>query len=636
LAVADTRLSQEHAQGDPTELTATGRLPGLFYLLFFLAALLVEWRSNGGSPRVWFDTITDENAVRQCLAGGGCSFDGLPSSVPHFVNPSGWLDMHTVLEGLGLRVEGLHRLTLVGNALALVAIVRSAEMLGGAQAAVFAACFSWKALDVGVVPRVVYSGEPMMMLGAIFLAVLILAMQRPTLRYLTLAGLCGAVMASIHASSTPAVFSVAVAAFRAQRRRVWLAMGAIVAFWALEYLTTPAGWVKNWQALRAEMHGVHGSWSAHLLANKEAAAALIWAVGLLALWGASAARIPALRRALDAPVAVGLPPLLVFLTAAAWGMITPNWKYLAYVSPALVVAAAVAASSIWSTRQSGSLLQTAAVGIAGILLVSRVGAIWFTSSTVSESELRISDVRAAARVLADEHGWSWTDAENKLQTPSFDAMVTLREFLPDKPGTRDSTGAFLLKVPSSRLPSPLPRNWKVASVDDSYTTLLAFAPSWLDWANSQACTVDGSGAERCVSGETDIKQSGDWLEPAIGPKVPYAPAGMLSRLRLHVPVVVPAGAMIDRLSVAQTRRSCGGRVISVADAADEASVIDPGGDSATLQRSPTGAGPREVVFEWSLGDPRCTSEAGQLHPFVVEGDPVTVGLIENLLRRSSS
>jgi hypothetical protein len=600
------------------------RLPVLFYLLYFGAALFVEWRSNGGSPRVWFDTIIDENAVRQCLSGKGCSFDGLPSSVPHFVNPSGWLDMHTVLEALGLRVENLQQLTLFGNALALVAIVLSAERLGGAHAALFAACFSWKVLDVGVVPRVVYSGEPMMMLGAIFLAVLVEAMQRPSLRTLTLAGLSGAVMA---------VLSVTIAALRAPRRRLWLAAAGAAAFWILEYLTTPAGWLKNWQALRTTVHGGHALLLSQVFFHKEVVVALLWAAGLFAVWVAAAARIPALRRSLDAPVSVGLPPLLIFLTAAAWGMVTPNWKYLAYVSPALVVAAAVAAAFVWEARNhSRSLLRTCAVGVAGILLVSGVSGIWFSSTTRAESELRISDVRAAAHVLADEQGWSRSNAAHNLQTPSFDTMVTLRDFLPDKPETPTTTGALLVKVPRRGLPSPLPPNWKIASMDDSYATILAFSPSWLDWAGTRSCPLDARGVEQCAIAPSDVQQA-EWNEPGIGPAVPFAPVGDGRRIRLHVPVRIPTGAMRDRISVAP---SCGAHVVSITDSSGTVSVMDPGTQSATLVRSPTGSGPREVVLEYQLSDPACILETGRVHPFVVEGDPATVALINNLLRGTRS
>src|SRR5437867_2065664 len=86
----------------------------------FIGALAADLQLAGTSPIAWLDTFRDENEVRQCLVSNSCTLVGMSTSIPGLVAGVAWLELRTLLEWLGVGLDGAHLLMQFLNALAVV------------------------------------------------------------------------------------------------------------------------------------------------------------------------------------------------------------------------------------------------------------------------------------------------------------------------------------------------------------------------------------------------------------------------------------------------------------------------------------------------------------------------------------
>ena len=342
----------------PTGLFVAGRTPASRRLCSDLAfVFLAQWKQTGGSPPLWADTINEELDITRCLKASACLFEGNASSAPGFVQPNGWLHMRVFLAALGVDLDGVQLLLVLGNVLALVVIGRSADRLGGWIAAIVAMGLAQRYL--GAYP-LVFNTAPMMLLGAVFLAGLIRFSEEPRLSGLILVSLSGAVMGSVYVASNAAIFSVALMTLRAPRRRIRWALAAVIAFALLGYLTTPTGWVVNLHGIlrsRAALTAPPPNIHLHPFADVRARRALVDLIAIMGVWSIAAVVSKPARRVLDATTATIIPPLLIFVTAVGLGRIPPEWKHLFHLAGPLSVLPAVTLSLLIQALPLPSLLK---------------------------------------------------------------------------------------------------------------------------------------------------------------------------------------------------------------------------------------------------------------------------------------
>jgi hypothetical protein len=597
------------------------------HVVALVAAVVVQFRRGGTSPLISPDTFIDDPMLRSCLTESMCNFGGIESSVPGFFNPSGWLHARAALETVGFGIDAMHRMIVFGNAFAVIPTVLVASRLGGPLAGILAATFfvGW-ILPLSEHAEWLVSRAPLPLLGAVFLAVAVRAVERRSFAATMLAACLGGVMTSFYASAAPAIVAVVVVALMApRRRRLEVVLASVAVFTFLAWVTTPAGWLFDVRQLFTRTGRFRsvtfGAWGIDGFFVFAASAVLV------AVWARTS--LPTLRKAMEIPLAVMVPPVAVLLGGGLVGLVPFSSRYIIQAGPAAAVAAALPCAAALSFRAGQRsdprryLMRT----LAGWSAACTVVAIGLTASRdTSLDALTVADARAVAGILRDR-GWTQAKALRSLQTPDRSALRAIDEWLPAGSDLNDATDAILLNVPRSKLPSPLPASWMIANAIGRRVTVIALTTSWLDWRSVQMCvTKSPDGGEQCASTSRI-----DWIGRA--PIRIDPPASV----RVRVPIVVPPGASsTQRVATHTLPLGCHGHILSVTQPEGGHSVVDEDGKSATLAAGDD-LSPSEVIFEWEIGSEECRhpQSFAQFPPFVLEGDADTVTSIENMLGRLS-
>jgi hypothetical protein len=611
-------------------------------LVIGASALVVVHRFGGPSAAVWPDTFNDQAEVQRCLEHSECTVYGMGTSVPGFVHACGWLQLRDLLSALGIAVDRQYLLMQVLDALGVMLATLVAWRLSGPLAAGVATWAVWNHLGmVGIAYHALYNSILMPFLGAVFLAACAEAIERPGTWSVVAAALTGAILANVHFTGVACGFTAVWIGLLAPRRRLSLAATGAATFALGALAVSPATWLHSVAFVVGHSSGERHQPATMALFSEPAVADGVWvAIAWIAtlIGGERTAR---LRRRLDAPIAIVVPSLAMFLLAGLSGRISPYGKYIAHLRAPVAVALGTIAAAVASTlvqiaaersprRAARMRTGFAAVTVAAPYLGAAM--LLLCQPPFHEVLLRLEDTDAAARVLRDDLGWDFARAVRSLKSPnSYDVLSAWKVLFPQWVGRStpsaedDGLSAVLLHVRASDLPDPLPREWRILTSAGSEVALLAVVPSWVDWRRFAACRAGGEvGTERCVAtGLVERPHPGNAIEVAGMPEAGQITPGEVLRLRLPLRAA-PAGGVHEVFMPRHPGRTCPGRITAV----PEGSRLDPDGRRATLVLPAVG----DLVLEWEVGD--CQAGYSGLPPFFLEGDAETVRPLAELLTRS--
>jgi hypothetical protein len=606
----------------------------------FIAALVAGQRSAGTSPIAWFDTFADEAEVRQCLVGNSCTLVGIAASVPGVVHGPGWLELRTLLEWLGVGLDGAHLAIRVLNALAVVLVFYLAAQLGGplaGAAAVWVLMLGMGPLSVRL--TALYNSNLLLFLGAVFTLACTAAVERPGVIAVTLAALVGAVMANIHLACLMTGASVVWVALLAPRRRFPLAAFGAAVFALATFIAAPPTWLYNLASILEHRAGSGGSTGATL----QGVDLLRWVLFAVVAWAMSfAGQAPEwaqYRRRSQGVFAVLIPFLAVFLVASRFGL-DANAKYLVHLKAACAIAAALPLALV-----AGAALRTAfprrmiqrierILPFAVALLVAVVTPAKFAVD--EERTPTVRDLVAVADILHDEHGWDLPRMFASLKTPySAVVMTGLRQLsaagdAPSPVVTDAGTSALLMILAADDLPRPLPSNWKVVRRSVRTAAVLIFTPSRIDWSKFEVCVRPADGPEQPCE-ESSLQP--DVAAPGFNVRnMPRSNVRSRGTLRLRLPLRPAAPGSTEEIFMPRMHDVCGGQIASVADGALR---VSPDRRHATLMVPEAGQmSPATLELEWNILSPECDGVAYDgLPPFFIEGDAATVQPVEAILRK---
>ena len=604
-------------------------LPWPFLAALFVAALAVQFRAGGVSPRVWIDTATEQRWVRDCLDTGACPTDGAKTSIEGLRHDASWLQMRTSLEALGLGFEGTQGFLHLLTALGVVAVALAGARLSGPLAGLVAALAQCRWGLWLVKSDAVYNSRTLLALGALTLAMGLRAAETRRSRDLALLALLVAITANVHDAGVLLGTTVVAAAwFHPRRGAAVVAAVGLCAGAAL--VLAPSMWIGNLRSVLAGLPPARAAGGAPMPLEGLDWIALATAAGVVVTWAVTR------RERRDGELLATLAAFLVPGVAACEGgrlvgATEATIRYLAPWLPGMAVGAVVVAERCLAgasgrilgprvttvperpaskPRQVAgfALLALPVLAVAGLATLDRdrLGSDVGRAATGLPA-MTLADVRGLAEAFG-RRGWDLDRVARDVRTPEAAAFLGALE-LAGRDHPADATvstpgGAVVLKL----------------SADDP--VLVTPTDPWIQWGAMRACLVDdAAGTADCIDGPAVFRgeiasRRGD------GPgRLPGRPGTTEGRLTVVVPARVPAGADVHELHLPAMPGVCPGRVGRATPPAPDPS----GSGRAGLLVAGDEPAEVELVLEWDLADPVCARWGydGTL-PFVIEADVGTV------------
>jgi hypothetical protein len=612
----------------------------LIWVVAISAAAWWQLRTTlGTSPRIWVDTLYENQFVDDCLRNDSCTILG-PGATVGIFHSAGYLHWRALLSWLGLGADGTFGALLILNGIGVGLTALAARRLGGRLAAAAAALVMITSIGDPLQMHVISDVAPVPFLGAVFLLVAMATAFRDSLVFTAILGMVIGVMVDVYASTILfAVSAAAIAVLQPRRRWSHLLIGAL-AFAVVAFAVAPASWITDVQVLLIGKHMGNNHPNARPLSDIRAA----WLAGWAGVWWLLSMTVGPLRRRLAIPGAILLPLFASLAYGVVSGSLEPQDKYFAHVMAAvsvcLVVPPVVLGRLIWdSTKSHATWLAPLAIPVTWLFWLTPYAA----AAAIYEGRAHVMFVRSPTftyddlakteRVLADR-GWDAVGAALNLKT--LDEMVkrSALRWVPDWPTSGKSNRferAFLLKIASEGIHEafPPPGVTLIASTPDD-RTVLAFACSWIDWSSFKACVSrPGSTDETCSpSGIPDDQQIHDQLP---GMPMPDGTNPKPQTLSLHFPLKPQEACPDFAVSMPRVPLACPGRIVSIGG---DASAISQNGRYARVSRSqwPGGTPPGDLVVEWELGRHECGIAYRGYPPFFVEGDVQSVAVMEKLIK----
>lgn len=630
-------------------------IPDIPWLVaLFTAALWTICRTMGTSPAVWEDTLIENLHLDDCLVHNRCTAVGVGATVGIF-HSAGYLHFRSLLGWIGLDADGTYLTFLAMNALGVALVALAARRLGGRLAGALAALVMVASIGVPTQLNVITDLAPVPFLGAVFLLLALATTVRPSLGLTAVLGAVSGVMVNVYATGFLCGVSGVWIALLMPRRRWAHAAVSAASFSVTAFALSPLTWIVDARIL-LHQHTVGNGQTIdrHLLshipmARWTALAALAWGMSVVA----AALGRPSLRRRLDVPAAIFLPLFAALVLGTSTGRLDPQDKYFAHVIGAVAVTGAVffvepvQAAWRWVVRRHPRLATGAPVLVALGWLAPFVAALVITAGDVSRAAqfgfirfptFTFRDLKSVAHVLGHERGWSWSRAAVNLRTQ--DEAVRRAAFRwatgwPETGAENNLERAYLLKVPTSMLPRPMPASVVTVTATRSDTTLLAFTCSWIDWRSFRVCVKTADRAEEtCTRSGLPVARNGH-MDYTVGvPGMPIMDPSHPARqtMTLHLPLTMTRECPETWIQMPRMPLLCPGRIMHVEGGAAE---IEDNGRAVRLRSNdPSGEdAPREVAITWELGGPECWNQYRGYPPFFVEGDPRSVAFLTRILEQ---
>jgi hypothetical protein len=616
-ALATVGRSRRSADASPAP-----SLPRPEAIALFAVAFLVMHLAGGWHAVVWQDTNNDQRDVTRCLMDDACTRRGEGTSVLGLSHAVAWLDFRTLAARIGLGLDAVHVVLQILDAWSVVLVTSAAfRARGRLFAGPAAVAMLWWILTVARMDAL-YNSAPVPFLSSVFLLSGAAAAENPSATRVIRLALVGALMANVHAGCTVAGVSVVAVALLARGRRLRLAALAAVAFAAGTFLMAPGTWIHNGRHV-LELAGDHGTAREGMDVVRLVRNAVLLLLGAWVL--VRARRGDDLRSPLlDASAAIALPIVLASFGVTLFGVFRADMKYLAHAAAAEAILCAAAAAAVIERRwpEAGTAMRPWTFGrVAGrhpILLPGVLAA--FTALPRPGLALTYHDLAAVTSELG-RRGFRYLDAYRGLKTEG-DATAFASLAVADPSFAERSRGsgppddernAFLLIVPSSRVPRPLPSSWSLVRDAWPRSVVLVFAAPSVDWAHFEACVL---APDRCASSGIGLgdRVPGTCISCTPGLPEEYDAVGRVVELRLSARV----HPGLQQLRMVRGGRFCGGRVTQVPG---PSGVITDEGRTATWDGSDGG----EVRIQWRPGTvdcPRFTFTG--FPPSFLEGDAPTV------------
>jgi hypothetical protein len=621
-------------------------LPVSWIALLVIAgsAFVVTYRLGGPSGSVWPDTFNDQAEVQRCLEHSECTVYGMGTSVPGFVHAGGWLQVRDLLSAVGLSMDQQFVLFEALDALGVMLAAMVAWHLGGPLAAAIATWAIWNRYgEMGVSYYALYNSLPMPFLGAVLLVACAYAIEEPSLSSTALVGLVGAILANVHFCGVACGFTSALVGLFAPRKRLRLAFVGVAAFAFGTLLLSPGSWLHAAAYVLSHPGGERREistvqLSAEPLVLDGLALTAIWIVMLL-----SGRRVAAVRRRLDAAMAIIAPPLVVFGIAAVTARINPTGKYIAHLRAPVAVALALTVSAFVAALARLALhrLPSAAKALSKAVLQ---GAPYLAAVSLVAYQpkdpgavLRLRDIEAAAKVLRQDLEWDFGTAMRNFKAPDNQIILSAWKLIyPEwaraprtaRGSVSEEKTAVLLHVAATDLPNPPPTDWRILSTSSSDVTLITLVPSWIDWRHYTVCLFRGErGTERCTETGLFDRSAAYTIEADAMPDPSHIQPGDILQLRFRLRAGEP-GEVHEVFMPQNLRQMCTGRIVAV----PEGSQIDDGGRHATVATIPDAARAGPLVLEWDVG--ACRVGYSGFPPFFLEGDMEAVHPLAALMKKS--
>jgi len=596
-------------------------------LALFVGALFAAHAWAGSFALLWLDTINDQRDVSRCLADEGCTTLGEATSVDGLHHAVAWLDFRALTTFLGFPVDALLWMGQTLNAVTVVLVAHIACRAGGRVVAAVAAVLATVALSSTMNHSAVYNTLPLPFLGAIFLAVAIEAVARPSFVASALTALLGALLTNVHSGCMLAGVSVVAIALLAPSGRGWRAALSGAAFAVAAFAMGPASWLLNTAYVWGRLVG------RHVPHAPPAAGSVTGALPYAALFGISAyfAILERRRRAAvgQAAAALALPMLGAALAAALTPSVPMNGKYFAYVvAPgAVLLSVPLRAAIARFSDDAASAAARFAPFVAAVVLASRAA----IPASDHTGLLTFHDLAPVPAELA-RRGWSYAHVYRSLKSKDASVILAAFELLassyPLGPSGDDPTNVYVLKVASRALPASLPPDWHVVAASGGESVVMAFAPSVLDWSHFEACDraprAGGACAPSGLTLDASVKPQCTCCVPGMPPPRP-PPA-----LEVNVPIRRIDPGRSWAVSMPRLWGVCGG---SVGGIDVEGAHISDDARRATWPGAIDPSRRADVRLRWDVGSPECEHWAYDgFPPFVLEGDADTVSMLEALVR----
>ncbi len=610
------------------------------------SAFVAVHRLGGPSASVWPDTFNDQAEVQRCLERSECTVYGMGTSVPGFVHAGGWLQLRDLLSALGLSMDQQFALFQALDALGVMLAAMVAWHLGGPVAAAIATLAIWTRYGaIGVSYYALYNSLPMPFLGAALFVACAYAVERPRLHAVARVGFVGAILANVHFCGAASGLTPALIGLSAPRRRLRLAFAGAAAFALGTLLISPGTWLHAAAYVLSHPGGERreiatAQFSAEPAALDGLALTAIWILLLLA-----GRRGAAVRRRLDAAIAIIAPPLVVFGIAAMAGRINPSGKYIAHLRAPMAVALALIASTLLTALARFALRTFHQLASAPKALSRAVlqGTPYLAAVTLIAYQpndpgpvLRLRDIDAAAKILRDDLGWDFSTAMRNLKAPDNQIILSAWKLMYPEwaraPAMRGSDSerrtAILLHVAATDFPHPPPTDWRVLSDSSSEVTLIALVPSWIDWRHYTVCLFgEQRGPEKCSDTGLFDRSATYTIEADAMPDPGRVHPGDILQLRFPLRSGAP-GEVHEVFMPQNPRQMCAGSIVAV----PEGSHVDDGGRHATVPAASDAASAGPLILEWDLG--ACRVGYSGFPPFFLEGDAGAVQSLAELMKRS--
>ncbi len=353
-------------------------------------------------------------------------------------------------------------------------------------------------------------------------------------------------------------------------------------------------------------------------------------------------------------MAIILPLLLPLALGSVSGQLDPQAKYCAQMVAAISFALAIAAVDVgrwaWHGRLRplqdrlpsasasatlGKTLSLLALALA-LLVVERRGMAEGLQRTANSSEISYGDLAAVKQALGHDRSWTRARVAHDLKIAHTLALPVLLQDTRGWPetGPEDNLDrAYVTKAPLRSLPSPLPDG--VLRVRDAvgYATLVAITCSWIDWRDFRAC-VKRPGVEGEVCTRTGLPDGLAMAGAAVTPGMPEVDARHLTRqtVTVHFPLHPRADCPAMEVVMVYVPPMCLGKIASVDGVPAE---VDPEGKWARMRVDPAHpAAAAELAVVWELGTSTCWNEYRGTVPYMLEGAPSTVDLLQDILEEN--
>ncbi len=600
----------------------------------FLGALAASRRAAGPSPIAWFDTFNDQEEVDACVDEDSCTLRGMGTSIPGLVHAVGWLELRTLLDWLGMTVDGAHATMQLLDALAVVLVFYLGVQLGGPLTGVLAGWILAVGIGtLGVSATALYNSRPLLFLGAVFVLACTAAIERPGAPSIALAALVAAVMANTHLACVLTAASLVWVAALAPRQRGLLAVWGVAVFATAAFIIAPPSWLDDARAVL--QHRVGGSTGTPAVGGQQVIRWALFAVGAFAVSFVSRAPAAvAYRRRAQGAFSVLVPFLAPFLIATHFG-IDANAKYLAHVKAACALAAALplglAATALLGAVSNRALViveRALPFALAVVLAIPTP----LTSTAADSPVPTMADLASTLRILHTHHGWDLPQVVRGLKASEgmlvLEGIHQLHGALDDRDRGSDGgrSTAVLLRLDDAEIPHPLPPGWTVVRHAGRDAWMLIMVRSRIDWDAFEVCERGSEGAEPLCETTGLRPAQGAHFTVAAMPRADVRSRGTLAlRLRLHEGV--PNST--EEIFMPRLPNVCGGRIAGLST---DQGRIDDDRRTATLSGREADDG-AVLDLEWDILSPECDGIAYDgVPPFFLEGEAEDIRPLEAILR----